>query len=677
MLTRRELILSGLAASATPLLNRVRPLLDDGTFSFAFFSDTHVALKRNIEENRRMLEEIRLVAPDFAVNGGDVTDYGWTGEYENYRALIRDLGFPVRHVPGNHDVRWSPLGMKAYRDGLGDTPFGSFDHKGCHFVLLDSTVPLSHWGHYESSQLRWLEEDLKTVGRETPVFLFTHHWVGRDRNMIDNEGALLRIVEPYNVKMIFNGHGHSDLLWHWEGIPGTMNKGLYQLSWQRVEVGPERIRFFRRSEQHPEGRRFAQVPRRPSRERRPVWALPLSLAAGAVVRPEIEGAKEAKWGDGPWRPIPEEGLSTAGFTPGTYPLFLRADDRTYYFGGETQVQGEPKLLRSAWQRELTGGVMSQLRLANGVLYVSAMDGSLTALRSRDGAEMWRAKTGEYCHSSPLVLADRVLVGSADGFLYAFDRRTGRELWRFETKGPVYASPAEARGIAAIAADDTVYGVDVRTGRERWRTELPPSNTNFVQSPIESDGERFFLGAWDSHLYALDARTGEKLWRGACCADRSFAFSPAIGGPCVAGPNVVVPANGNVLYCFDRASGATRWESTSPGDKFGYSSPRYRNGRIYIGCLGDNGEARCVDARSGEILWTCATGSVIYDSSPSVGEIVAIGSVSGLLNAIDPATGALLDQVRLPTGHFLSSPEQEPGRVYAATFNDRVCAFDIA
>ncbi len=66
------------------------------------------------------------------------------------------MPFKVHEVPGNHDVRWSPHGVKIFRERVGPT-YASFDHKGCHFVLLDSTAALSHWGHYESETLRWLE----------------------------------------------------------------------------------------------------------------------------------------------------------------------------------------------------------------------------------------------------------------------------------------------------------------------------------------------------------------------------------------------------------------------------------------------------------------------------------------------------------------------------------------
>jgi outer membrane protein assembly factor BamB len=626
-ITRRELIKLGVATGLAPAL---RWLPDPRSFTFAFFSDTHLGLeRRNLDACRTLVREIADgMRPALAINGGDVTDYGWAGEYDGYDQVLAGIPFPVHHVPGNHDVRWAPRGLQIFRERVGP-PFRAFDHGGCRFVLLDSTVPLSHYGHYETAQLRWLEADLRRVGRTTPVLLFTHHWVGRAPVMVDNEDALFRVIEPYNVKLVFNGHGHSDLLWEWNGLACTMNKGLYQGSYQRVEVDAAagEVRLSRRTAEQPEPQPLVAVPLSPSRDRRPVYAL------GALTAPAA---------------------ATAAAPAVPAPIV-------------------PELGRR-WERRLSGGVMSHLLLAGGTLYASAMDGSVTALRASDGTVRWTAATGGYCHSSPVLAGDRIVVGSADGQVYAFRARDGRRLWARRTGGPVYASAAVAKGIAAIASGDgTVYGLDLADGRVRWTFALPPSPSAFAQSPAGTDGERFFIGAWDKHVYALDAATGAQRWRQPG-TDRSFAYSPAIGGPAVGGGTVYVPANGNVLHAFDAATGATRWTYTSPGDKVGYSSPALLGGRIYIGCLGDRGEVRCISAADGREVWVSATGSTIYDSSPAVADgIVSIGSVDGNLWMLAADDGRILARHRLPTGHLLSSPAAGDGSVYAGSFSDVVVA----
>lgn len=617
-LTRRELLKLGLAAGLTPAA-RWAPTAP-GPWSFAFWSDSHVQRERNGPVCRALVTEIaERIRPAFAVNGGDVTEFGWAAEYDRYARVLAGLPFPVHHVPGNHDVRWAPRGLQIFRERLGP-PHRSFRHRGCHFALLDSTVPLSHWGHLESAQLRWLAGELRRVGRQIPVFLFTHHWVGRP-NGVDNERALWNVIEPFNVRLIFTGHGHSDLLWEWNGVACTMNRGLYQGSYQSTEIdaAADEVRLSRRTVEEPTLRPIATIPLRAPAGPRRVWA--------------PEGAAEAV-------PVGTE-------------------------------------LHRRWARRLGAGVFSHLCLRDGVLYVSAMDGSVHALRAADGAALWTARTGGACHSSPVPDGERVIVGSADGTVYALDARTGRTVWQRPTGGPVYATAAVAGGIAAIASGDgSVYGLEMGDGRARWRFRLPPSPSAFAQSAATTDGERFFVGAWDRHVYALDVATGEPVWRRQA-TPKSFAYSPAIGSPAVGGGTVFVPSNDNVLHALDAATGQPRWRYTSPGDKVGYSSPALVDGRIFIGCLGDRGEIRCIDADAGHELWTAATGSTIYDSSPAIADgHVGIGSVDGTLWLLAADTGRIVGQHRLPPGLLLASPAAGNRSVYAASYGDTAVALDL-
>ncbi len=675
MLSRRQFLQATASAAVLPWLRK-----PEGSFDFVFFSDTHVGLKNNIPQNQEMFAEMAKSNYAFGINGGDVTEYGWVGEYDNYKQLLKTLPFRVRHIAGNHDVRWSPLGPRAYREGTSDPLYQSFDHKGVHFVLLDSTIPLSHYGHFESEMLRWMEADLAKVGRQVPVLLFTHHWVGRDKIMVDNEVAFKRIIEPYNVKMIFNAHGHSDLLWTWDGLVNTMNKGLYQFSYEKVEIDREKdeIILSRRTKEKPDFSLLRRVSLKADRTKAPIWSVP-AVMGREITLPDSLRPAEYRWDDGQWLPLTGTVLATKGLITGHHRLTVRTNQKYIDAGyGRLANEGSASPIQERWFKKLPGGVMSHLKIVGDSLLVSCMDGSLLRLRKKDGTEVWSAKMDGYCHSSPVESEGRIIVGCSDGMVRCFDFLTGKELWKQHTEGPVYASAAVAKGIVGIASGDgTVRGLKLTDGTPVWKATLPKSNSAFIQSPATTDGEKFFMGAWDSHLYAFDVLTGDLAFRDPCCADRSFAFSPAIGGPVIVNDLVVVPANGNVLYAFNRKTGMLAWQTTSPGDKFGYSSPTFDGTQIVCGCLGGMGEFRAVDPKTGQILWTAATGADIYDSSPCIGNgWSAVGSVNGLLSFAALKDGALLGQVQLPTGHVLASAVAENDHVYAASYGDFVAAFQV-
>lgn len=667
--SRREVLLAGSALALAPRLTGAGSPRH-GRFKFAYFSDTHVALSRNVKECEAMLKEIAAESPVFAINGGDVTDYGWRGEYENYRALTKGLDFDVHHIPGNHDVRWSPLGGQIFEEYVGK-PYREFEFDGVHFLLLDSTVPLSHWGHYEKPMLDWLKGRLEEIGREAPVILGTHHWTGRDRIMIDNESIFHEIIRPYNVKLILTGHGHSDLLWNYDQQLLTMNKGLYQGSWQLVEVDLEEgfLRLSRRSEESKKLEELAKVSLEPKKAGDLRVNLPPSVSAGASQVYSLPGVTHHRWNGGEWQATVQEKVELpTSLLPGQQRLDVQSGDagpvRSLQFLVRSQAWHED------WKLDLPGGVMSHVRLEGDSLFVSCMDGSLLRVDAITGKVKWRAKTGGYCHSSPLVTTESVLVGSADAHLHAVSKSTGKPLWSVKTPGPVYASPAETHGIVFQPIAGGFLGIDLASGEVRWKTDMPSSNTAFAQSVATTGGSRFFTGAWDSHVYALDL-AGELLWRQPC-QERTFAFSPAISSVLAHQGSVYVAANGNGLFRFDAETGQRHWEIASPGDKYGHSSPKALGRRLVVGCLGDKGQVRCVDSRMGVELWCCDTGEVIYDGSPAIDrDRVYIGSVPGVLNAIDLATGKLLGQYRLNQGHLLSTPVAGAGSVFVASYGNQL------
>jgi outer membrane protein assembly factor BamB len=617
-LTRRELFKLGFAMWVAPRL----PRAPGEAWSFVVFSDTHFGVGDNLALNRTMLQEIATLQPELVLNAGDVTERGWAEEYDDVDRAFAGLSLPVHMAPGNHDVRWAPLGLQIFADRVGP-PQRVFEHRGCVFAQLDSTVPLSHWGHIGGPQRRWLEGELARFDSSTPLFVFLHHPPGRTPAAVDDDGALGDLLARFNTRIIFTGHGHSDLIWEWRGFTLTMGRGLYQGSYMQVDVDPgaDEIRLSRRTAAAPTLRQFATRPL----AGKPRFTDAASVGAAAVA----------------------------------------------------EVSTHVEALQPEWVRELGGGVMSHLLLHRDSLYISVMDGSVVALDAASGRTRWQATTGGYCHSSPALAGDVLIVGSADASVYAFDASSGTSRWEFPTRGPVYASAAVAGGIAAIASGDgRVYGIDIEDGTERWQFELPPGPSAFAQSPAATDGERFFIGAWDRRVYAVDVATGREAWR-YLATPSGFYYSAAIAAPAVGGNRLFIPSNDNVLHALDPVTGAELWKQTSSGDKFGYSSPLVVGDRIYIGCLGDGGEIRCLAAADGREVWSTATGATIYESSPAITDgVLTIGSVNGTLWLLDADDGRIIDSYRFPPGHFISSPAAGHGRVYAATFSETVAAIRI-
>ena len=141
--------------------------------SFVQITDTHIGSNENLQQ---VFEDIHslLRKPVFIINSGDITESGTREEFQTYLDIINANNFKFYNVIGNHDVRWSNIGKKRFENMLGSL-YQSFDYGSIHFILLYSGMLLEQYGHFSLGQLRWLEQDLKKVGKQKPIILCAHH----------------------------------------------------------------------------------------------------------------------------------------------------------------------------------------------------------------------------------------------------------------------------------------------------------------------------------------------------------------------------------------------------------------------------------------------------------------------------------------------------------------------
>ena len=662
-------------------------------FTFVRITDTHIGnAGTNVAANAAEVEKINLLTPrpEFVVNCGDLVDEGTADQYKVYQKTFAALAMPCYSIPGNHDVRWAPLGKESIQDAMHIPLFQSFDRHGCHFVLLDSTVTLEHWGHFDAGEMNWLKRDLAETGRETPVFIFMHHWVGRDAEMVDNEGEFIHAIEPYNVKIVFCGHGHADIQWRVNGVQYIMDRGLYQGSFDSIAVTPETVTLSRHRKETAAPQIIAVIPTHAEPDTRIRVSAKIDrtdrLSSTASGGPLPSGAVWQWRADstGPWQPMlmtadgesASVSLDRSKLSPGRHQIEARlslpmppdrreeAHDQGGY-GGDDYVatlpllispaqSSEPAALSERWRTPLGGGVQSKLVYDAGVVYVSCVDGALYALGADNGKIRWKFQSGGSLYGAPRIDDGRVYIGSMDHFVYAIDTSTGKPIWKTKLGGPVFAGVQIADGIACVGTGDrTIYGLDPDTGKITWTYQT----NGFIQQRAAAGDGAFYVGAWDNGFYALEAKTGALRWKKSF--GRNFFYSPAIGAPTVYGGRVYVPSNDDTLHAVDMRTGDVVWEVHAPdlAGSYGYSGPAITpDGHLYMAALGGAGSVMCLDPATGGLVWRTDTGGVIYDSScAAAGGVVTIGSVDGAFHALDGKTGALLGTYRLGPGLLLASP----------------------
>ncbi|MEA2708469.1 MAG: hypothetical protein QOF78_1070 [Phycisphaerales bacterium] len=681
------------------------PAIAVADFTFIHASDPHFGSGKNHEIDAQLFTEITKLAPKpaFVVATGDICEYGTDEEYALYQATLKSLE-DVKMYPttGNHDVRWNPRGKEGYTLGTKSPLYQSWDHQNVHFVTLDSTVLLEHWGHVSQEQLNWLAEDLKKVGPDKPVIIGFHHWVGRESVQVDNEQKLLDLVKPYNVVLWLQGHGHSDIDWNVNGVSATMVKGLYQGSYNIVQVTKDELKISKRFIPDPKKKADQELIRDKSipddkitpvtiplmtiplkKRAAPAWSADAKLDAGELVvtaKPPEGATLEYRVNTD--KPQPFSGtvkVPTTQMAPGEHVVTVTAklpDKRAYQIPVPLDMPGVAPL----WQTDVGGEVQSRLVRHGDALFVSSMGNDLIALNAAEGTEKYRVKTGGPIFSAADVDGDTVYFGSADHHVYAVNAADGKEKWKTKTGGAVLAGPNVAQGIVCVGTTDTkIYGLDAATGAIVWTVQ----GKNMFQSKTATDGERFFVGGWDNYFRCIEAKTGKELWSIPLGKKQRFdnfsAFAPAITAPAVGNGKVFVSTNDGILHALHIKDGSEAWQVD--WKKMGYSSPLFNEGKVYC-ALSDEGKVFCADAETGELKWTTETGSVIYDSSFCHGGAagaagkVFIGNVNGTLNALNAADGKIEWQYRMGPGHLLGSPAADAEKVYMGSMSGKVIAMPI-
>lgn len=137
--------------------------------------------------------------------------------------------------------------------------------------------------------------------------------------------------------------------------------------------------------------------------------------------------------------------------------------------------------------DLGSYVIASPALVDDILYVGNYGNEVLAINWRTGKRVWTYSdpTRQFpYHSSAAVTEKYVILGSQDKRVHCIDRLKGEKVWTFQTKGKVNSSPVVVGERIFVGSDDgTLYGLDM-SGKEIWRhTDGRP----FAASPAVGEG----------------------------------------------------------------------------------------------------------------------------------------------------------------------------------------------
>jgi 3',5'-cyclic AMP phosphodiesterase CpdA len=244
-----------------------------GDFTFLFITDTHLEPELHAAQGcDECFKKARSIKSDFAIQGGDhvfdslaVSRERATGLFDLYVKTEQDLGLKLHHTLGNHDcfgvdpksgvAPADPLyGKKLFEDRFGKAYY-SFDHKGVHFIILDSigiTEDRAYEGRVDAVQLAWLAADLKTLPLKTPIIVAVHiplvtafsSYVPAPTTEPKHHGLtvinayeVIALFEGRNVLGVLQGHTHINEKVVWKGVPYITSGAVCGNWWRGTRMG--------------------------------------------------------------------------------------------------------------------------------------------------------------------------------------------------------------------------------------------------------------------------------------------------------------------------------------------------------------------------------------------------------------------------------------------------------
>lgn len=277
-------------------------------------------------------------------------------------------------------------------------------------------------------------------------------------------------------------------------------------------------------------------------------------------------------------------------------------------------------------------------------------------------------------SQPIVIGDRLFVGSQAGALYALDAKSGCTYWTFQahaglrstvTVAPyTHADGNEGHAVYFVDRQAWVYAVDAETGIQLWSMRLEDHPGVRATGALTYHEGRLYvplsginegnIGAnpdypcctFRGSLSALDAATGTVLWRtftvpepqprgtsskgqplfgpsgvgiwGAPTVDPKRRLIYSGTGPAYSGP---APDTTDAVIAFDMDTGEMRWINQFTVD-------------VWSGGCGANSDANpnCPDNVGPDVDFSA---SPILTTTSEGKDIIVIPQKSGELHALDP------------------------------------------
>ncbi len=330
-------------------------------------------------------------------------------------------------------------------------------------------------------------------------------------------------------------------------------------------------------------------------------------------------------------------------------------------------------VRTSWVAQI--GVVQfplALRPVGTTLFVAASDGTVAALDSRTGQDIWRTSVRSPLSSGVGSDGRYVAVITQGNELVMIDG--GREVWRQPMPALSFTAPLVAGArVFVLSADRSVTAYDAAAGRKLWSQTRPGEPLVLRQAGILQSFEDTLLVGLSGRLVGMNPDNGSSRWEAPIAVPRGTndveRLVDLVSQTSRQGNVVCVRAYQAAVGCVNALTGAVVWTKPSQGSVGVHADEQslyttQSDGKVVV--------FRPVD---GEKIWESDRLKYRHLSTPlAIGRVLAIGDNTGVVHLLSTQDG--LPQNRLSTdgSAIVTAPVMVAGTLIVATQNGGLFGF---